>query len=96
MISNPCDVEPWDVPRALRDLCEEMLEIHTAGSIADAETAKRWHKSLFRAARAHSVLAQSCEDIVEMGETAERLEAMKQSLTTAMGQSRYWARIDRW
>jgi len=89
-------VEPWDVPVALRDLCLEMLAIHSKGGSADAATVKRWHQWLFKASRAHNALAISCEDIVEGGATTEHVEAMKQALTCAMGQSVYWARADRW
>lgn len=90
------DVEPWDVPLALRDLCLEMLRVHEVGASADAATVKRWHSWLFKASRAHIALAVSCEDIVEKGATPEHLETMKQALTTAMGQTEYWARADRW
>lgn len=90
------DVEPWDVRLALLDLCLEMLRVHEVDASADAATVKRWHALLFKAARAHSALAISCEDIVKQGATPQHLEAMKQALTIAMGQTEYWARGDRW
>lgn len=90
------DVEPWDVPVALRDLCLEMLQIHSAGGSADAATVKRWHTWLYKAGQAYDALAISCEHIAAKGATPEHLDAMKQALTTAMGQSTYWARADRW
>jgi hypothetical protein len=96
MILRPPEIEPWDVSLTLRDLCMEMLLVHEVGASADAATVKRWHKSLTKAARAHSALARSCEDIVEKSANTEHVEAMKRALTTAMGQARYWPRADRW
>lgn len=32
------EVEPWDVPVTLRDLCLEMLRVHEVGASADAAT----------------------------------------------------------
>lgn len=90
------EMEPWDVPAALRDLCVEMLRLHKAGASADAATVKRWHQWLYKAARAHNALAASCEDIVEGGPTPGHVEALKRALTRAMGQNEYWARADRW
>lgn len=95
MASHDSIAEPWDVPVALRDVCLEMLQIHRSGASADAETVKRWHQWLSKAARAHNGLAACCEDIVEGGPTPEHLEAMKQALTRAMGQTEYWTRADR-
>lgn len=96
MTSSIHDVDPWDVPVALRDVCIEMLRIHEVGGSADAATVKRWHQWLYKASRAHNALAMACEDIVEDGATEEHLEALKQALTRAMGQSEYWTRADRW
>ena len=96
MSSSIHDVEPWDVPVTLRDVCIEMLRIHEVEGNADAATVKRWHQWLYKASRAHNALAMACEDIVERGATPEHLDAMKRTLTTAMGQTEYWARADRW
>lgn len=86
----------WDVTLALRDLSLEMLEFHSNKIPAPPETVRRWHDWVHRAQRAHNALAWACEDLVELGATPERLEAMKVALTHAMGQKEYWARADRW
>lgn len=86
----------WDVSMALGDISAEMLERYEAGTPVEPDTIARWRQSISKARRAHIALAESCEEIVESGATHERVEAMKQALTRAMGLANYWARADRW
>ena len=86
----------WDVTLAIRDLSMDILRHISTGTAPDQEELKNWLRSLNEAARAYHQLEFACEDLVELGASEERLEAMKQALTHAQGQETYWARKDRW
>ena len=96
MAANGPEVVIWDASTALRDVAIEMLSHHSGGRSADPEMIRHWHEWIHNAHRVHNALADACEDIVEEGVSAERLEAMKVALTHAMGQITYWRREDRW
>ena len=86
----------WDVTIALRDLSFD-ISGHLAKETAPVQMEmERWLHSLCEAARAYHQLQFACEDLVELGASEERLDAMKRALTHAQGQETYWAREDRW
>lgn len=86
----------WDVSVALRDISLEILNHVRAGAAPESDELKRWLDWLGKAERTHNALAVACEDLVELGVTDDRIESMKQALTSAQGQTGYWSRADRW
>ena len=95
MKPDPTNVR-CNVSAVLSDLCFEMFRCHSHGEGVNAETVLRWHKSLVAAAVANDKLTVQCEEIVEQGATAERLEALQKALAHANGQDIYAPRTDRW
>jgi hypothetical protein len=66
------------------------------GTLPDQSELQRWQATLANAATAQGTLLASCEDLIELGASAERLEAVKRAVATANGQHQYVARRDRW
>lgn len=92
MEERPC----WDVTLAIRDLSLDIARHTSVGTIPDKNELIGWLRSLNQMARAYYALEHACEDLVELGASESRLEAMKEALTRAQGQETYWPRKDRW
>lgn len=86
----------WDVTLAIRDLSFDIARHTSEGTIPDKDELTRWLQWLNQTARAYHALENACEDLVELGASEARLEAMKRALTHAQGQEEYWPRKDRW
>lgn len=87
---------PWDLAATLRDLSFDMAKHVDAQTQPTLDEIKRWHEYIFNAAPVYWALESACEDLVEDGVTDVRVKAIKQALTHAQGQAKYWPRKDRW
>lgn len=87
---------PWDLATTLRDLSFDMAKHVRAQSQPTLDEIKLWHDWVFNAAPVYWALESACEDLIEEGVSDARVDALKQALTHAMGQAKYWPRKDRW
>ncbi|MBV6859647.1 hypothetical protein KWH07_18735 [Xanthomonas campestris pv. zingibericola] len=88
--------EPWDLTMALRDLSAYLAgHVHAATMPTHSEL-NSWLHYINRAAPVYWALESACEDIIEEGVTEARVQALKQAMTCAQGQTKYWPRKDRW
>lgn len=80
----------------LRNVTLDMSLHASAGTTPGQGELEHWIEWIGKASLAYQGLQSICEDIVEFGDTPERLEAMKAALTQAQGQATYWPRENRW
>ena len=86
----------WDVGLALADVCREIVEHVDASSTPNSEQLAHWLEWIVNANQACQQLHHTCEDLVELGCSPERVQSIEQALAYAQGQERYWWRKDRW
>jgi hypothetical protein len=86
----------WDMGSAVSGVTWDLFTHLKQESLPDRADLQRWQATLASASTAQGALLASCEDLVEFGATAERLEALRRALATANGQHQYIARRDRW
>ena len=86
----------WDVGLALADVCREISAHVDANSTPTREQQMHWLEWIGNANQACQQLHHTCEYLVELGSSPERLKSMEQALAQVQGQERYWWRKDRW
>ena len=85
-----------DVGSAVSGVTWELFAHIKQGTFPDRAELQRWQTTLASAAATQGALLESCEDLIELGASAERVEAVKRAVATAHGQHQYVARRDRW
>lgn len=94
--NNPMNPMCWDVGLALADVYREISAHVDDNSAPTREQLTHWLEWIGNANRACQQLHHTCEDLVELGSSPERLKSMESALAHAQGQERYWWRKDRW
>jgi hypothetical protein len=88
--------EPWDLTMALRDLSAYLAGHVHAATVPTHTELNSWLHYINRAAPVYWALEIACEDIIEVGVTEARVQALKQPTTSAQGQTKCCPRKDRW
>lgn len=88
--------DSWDLATALRDMSADLAKHVHASTLPASKELDSWLDYINKAARVYWALESACEDLIEDGATEARVQALKESLTRAQGQSEYWPRKDRW
>jgi hypothetical protein len=90
------ETSPWDISFALSDLSIDIARHVNAGTQPDEAELRRWSEWIVNSAQVYGNLRHACEDVIELGTSDARLESLKQAMTFAQGQFKYWPREDRW
>lgn len=88
--------DSWDLATALRDMSADLAKHVHASTLPASNELENWLDYINNAARVYWTLENACEDLIEDGATEARVQALKEALSHAQGQSEYWPRKDRW
>jgi len=92
----PDETKRPDVGSAISGVTWELFAHLKQGTIPNRSELQRWQMTLANAATIQGVLLASCDDLIELGASAERVEPVKRAVATASGQNQYVSRRNRW